>query len=659
MSPKFRPRRVVVVAVCVAAVGVASLLSNGAAADRSSSPAAATPTSPLPSALAYQSVSALARKARILVINKAQSPILTELKQRLGSRLQVSVSARGSGLMAKPGSYDLVVVDGDNLTAQALARQPQLAQFVAAGRWVLALDMRPAQVKALSRYTGLAGLPSVSSPRAAQQRRAMFLFARGRVGYSQRTFILDIPQLDPYGSARLDPAQRRRARAQVVTGAARLLANALAARPSLVISQSAPPGDSNLPPEVQHVGWTIVQQNSADTPPGSWTGNRDYISVPAPGEQGSSWTVNHSFDLYLDNARRPQGNFQVLTYNLSGTFTPADGDIFFQMDNTFKDSFGRDIGNLERAWWTGKITAAVGPDLGSQGVMSWEANDPSTPNEETSYTSGNDFDIGFSGKEGPNFSYTINNEQEHTIPDWGVSSELTPNGVVGWTFTARHPCDTRGAIDDTNGCFSENTGGSGNPEKPNELSLHQIQFNASARWRTASVLSGNAAQLAFYVFTPIHLIDTYCKKWVVIACGGYAANRTSAGFDVNTDQSTIPIDLSTVNPIPVKSLTFSPNPANGSAQQKVTGSVTLERPAPMDLTVLISSNSQNAVVGQPVNGGPGSSTNLVIPKGSTTGTFDILTNDNGLTPGGHTTAAISAFYTTDNVQQLQINSKKR
>jgi hypothetical protein len=77
--------------------------------------------------------------------------------------------------------------------------------------------------------------------------------------------------------------------------------------------------------------------------------------------------------------------------------------------------------------------------------------------------------------------------------------------------------------------------------------------------------------------------------------------------------------------------------------------------APMDITVLISSNSQNAVVGQPINGGPGSSTSVVIPKNTTKGTFTVQTNDNGLRSGGHTTAAISAFYTTATVSQLQIN----
>ena len=75
----------------------------------------------------------------------------------------------------------------------------------------------------------------------------------------------------------------------------------------------------------------------------------------------------------------------------------------------------------------------------------------------------------------------------------------------------------------------------------------------------------------------------------------------------------------------------------------------------MDLTVLISSNSQNAVVGPPIQGGSGSSTTVEIPKGQTTGTFAVQTNDNGLQAGAHTTAAITAFYTTATVEQLQIN----
>jgi hypothetical protein len=152
------------------------------------------------------------------------------------------------------------------------------------------LDTRAAHHRrALSRHTGLTTLPRLGR-RTERHRRPMFLFARGRVGHSQRTFIVDIRTLSPSGSGHLRPRQRRRARARAARGADRLLENALQVKPAQVIGQTAPQGDSGLPPEVQHVAWTVVQQGTATPPPGSWTGDRQGIDVPTPGQQGSSWT---------------------------------------------------------------------------------------------------------------------------------------------------------------------------------------------------------------------------------------------------------------------------------------------------------------------------------------------------------------------------------
>jgi hypothetical protein len=523
---------------------------------------------------------------------------------------------------------------------------------MAAGRWVLALDTRARHRKALSRHTGITVLPREGRRESAQRRRAMFLFARGRVGSSQRTLIVDVPNLAS-GSGRLLPAARRRASSRGARRASRLLESALQAEPANVIKQAAPQEDGGLPPEVQHVGWTVVQQDTVAPTPGSWTGDRQGIGVPTPGQQGSSWTINHDFDVYLDNASRPQGNFQVVTYNVSGQFNPADGGIFFHMNDPFQIGFTHDK-VLEKAWWTGKVSPSVTPFPGTtQTHLIWQANAPATPNQETSYTSGNDFAIGFAGTEGPTASFTINNEQEHTVPDWGVQSETTPNQAIAWDFTARHPCDTREAVSGQNGCFAENFLQNGTPNQPNDLSLNQLQFGASARWRTTGVLSGDDAQFGFLVSSPVLLFDTYCQFWYVFACD---PQRNSQTFLANGTGVEVGLDVSAVNPIPVQSLTLSPNPADGTAHQPVTGTVTLARAAPMDITVLISSNSQNAVVGPPINGGQGSSTSVVVPKDSTKATFIVQTNDNGLKHDSHTSAAISAFYTTPTVSQLQVNS---
>src|SRR5215211_7750015 len=141
------------------------------------------------------------------------------------------------------------------------------------------------------------------------------------------------------------PAARPRASSGGARRASRLLESAVQAEPANVIKQAAPQGDGGLPPEVQHVGWTVVQQDTV---------------APTP----ASWTINHDFDVYLDNASRPQGNFQVVTYNVSGQFNPADGGIFFHMNDPFQIGFTHDK-VLEKAWWTGKVSPSVTPFPGT------------------------------------------------------------------------------------------------------------------------------------------------------------------------------------------------------------------------------------------------------------------------------------------------------
>jgi hypothetical protein len=614
-------------------------------------PSVSAAADPLPRSIAEARPAAAAGKIRALVITRARSPVLRALRRQLGSRLEIH-STLGRGISPRPRRYHLLIADGDQLSPRQLARRPEVGPFLAAGRWVLALDVRPGhQSIGLSRHTGFSALPA-SGRRA---RRTGLLIARGRVGATHRIFMVDLPRLGPYG-----PNPRRsqgaRVRRRGARDAARLVGAAVRARVADVLAQSAPHDDDGLPPEVQHVAWTFVQSASQNPPNGSWTGDRQGIGVPTPGDQESSWTVNHDFDVYLDNgAGRPQGNFQVLTYNVSGEFNPAAGGIFFHMNDPFKIGFTQDK-ILEKAWWTGGVTVGLRPlDTGTDQALIWQANDPATPNEENSYTSGDDFEIGFSSEEGPNASFTVNNERENTVPDWGVQSQTQRNNLV-WQFTARSPCDTRQQISGQNGCFAENFGQNGTPNQPNALSLGQFQFATSARWRTTGVLSGDAANLTFFGGVGMSVVDTYCQLWLLYWCD---PQRNGQPFDTGPLATAGPtmftIDVSAVNPIPVQSLTLSPNPANGSAQQPVTGTLTLQRAAPMDLTVLISSNSQNAVVGPPIQGGPGSSTTVEIPKGQTTGTFAVQTNDNGLRAGAHTTAAITAFYTTPTVAQLQVN----
>lgn len=492
----------------------------------------------------------------------------------------------------------------------------------------------------------------------------MFLFVRGLVGHTARVLMVETARFAPLGAQRLSPERRRTENRRGARQASRLVEAAATADPSFALAQSAPQGDTGLPTEVQHVGWTYVETGTAIPPTGFYPGgDKNGIGAPQAGSQQSAWTINHSFDVYLDNgAGHPQGNYQVLTYNLNGEFNPAVSGVFFQMDNCFKIGFTCDK-VMERAWWTGRVNPLMVPALGTgtDQKLVWKASQPATPNQEHEYTSGNDFQLGFtaSTKEGAGIdaSYNVNNERSNTIADWGVANETEQNNLR-WEFSSRDPCDVSGdggEVNSKDGCFDESGPGirSGLPNRPNDLSLGQLQFFASGRYQTESVLAGQAAELGFDVATTIELVDTYCDGWFIGWCG---TGRYGALYGILNEATEHWLDVSAVNPIPIESVELSPNPANGAAHQNVTGTVKLERPAPMDLTVLIYSNSQNAVVGAPVGGGPESSTTVHIPTGKDSASFEVQTNDNGIQPGGHTTAAITAFYTEGHTTQLQVDA---
>ena len=144
----------------------------------------------------------------------------------------------------------------------------------------------------------------------------------------------------------------------------------------------------------------------------------------------------------------------------------------------------------ERAWWTGTVDASVTPDAGTDGKLTWQANAPSTPNEESTYTSGQTFEVGFSASKeggGVSGSYAVNNEKEQTVPDWGVVSDTTGN-ALSWEFSARNSCDIRADSYSSTRCFNTGTGADGTPVRPNTLSLGNLPLAASARWRTKQLL---------------------------------------------------------------------------------------------------------------------------------------------------------------------------
>jgi hypothetical protein len=610
---------------------------------------------------------------RALVLGKTSSPVLDDLKRSQGWQLTQAANANGRG--NDPSKYDALVVDGDALSPEQLGEGTLVDGFADAKRWVLALDVDPADYdRGLIDHTGF----TVGEHNG---KSAMFLFGRQMLNDSPRVVMIEADDLSPGGSGNLGQEELRRDTARQTREVASTATRAVSAARSTLEEEYAPPGYKTPPEDAQHVSWTYSPLKSfrAPSPPhfdkaGPWClqGVRERCNidtvVPEPGGQTPNWTFNHYFDVYLDNANRPQGNYQYLTYRLQGFFSPKGaGQEFAHMFDPFRtrqwytDTDWRLVGDyqMERAWWTQQLGVQVKPDAQTDGKLIHEESKPATPNEETEYSSHQTFKVGYTHSDGGQevaLDYEVENGEAHKISDWGVENKGAGNDL-NWMFSARQPCDLRDEVNRTDDCFGK-LFSDGMPLKPTDLSLGQLEVNAAGRWRTQSLLSGENGKATFGVKTPTALADTACTN-VVVGCArgdAFQVRRVAVGPNPDSDfVENYGIDIGAVNPIPIKSITFSPNPANGAKLDKVTGTVTLERPAPFDERVLVYSNSENATLGTPITDQLTKGI-AEIPMGETSGTFEVLTNDNKLKPGEHTTATITAFFTKPYQTQLRVES---
>ena len=537
-------------------------------------------------------------------------------------------------------------------------------------------------------------------------RSEMFVF---RVAKVERTPTVEMINSGPYaqpGTADLGNRRKEEVRQDHLRRVARIvdremtLDGAPGAKPAaattvarkLKARDSCP--DLTPPPsaELQHVRFCYVDTGTAGLPAGYWTekSNPWWIdwasSSHAPGKQTPTWTMNHIFDVFLNNASRSGANgSQTVYYQLKTQFAPKDDNAnppedFFRMDRRAdKVTSGGGI-YPERAWWTAKVEPRVIPNKATSALLDWQAADPRNANQETSYTSSEEFSVGFNasgtagnltnvagGGGGFSLSYTTGKSETKTIPNWGVEN-LGTGTALRWRFSARHPCDatkTPAAVGDNafalGSCFVQPTSAFqyNYPALPPDLSLKQNQFEASGRWQTQTNLDKSNGALTFEVATPVTLYDTFCVPY-----------EFASGFIVHdpcyvkrlreqtlVDPDSVTINVGVVNPIAIKELKLNPASANGTKQEKVTGTVTLERPAEIPLTINVFSNLRNADVGTNVSGSADVTTDTItIDPTKSSGTFTILTNDNGLDEQHpHVTATISAFYTKPVRTQLTIN----
>jgi hypothetical protein len=586
---------------------------------------------------------------KALVVKRAGSPVLDALQKRQHVRMKRTGHVRSR----YPRKYDMLVVDGDALSAGKMAKRRELRRFTRAHRWVLGVDLgRKHHARAIAEQTGFEALEQ-----GGGHSSEAFLYRRALVGNTPRTLMVDAPNLRPDGSKGLGKHDR----ARLGRRHARDLADTVhdnIAEGDAEVAGAAPGEDAPLPPELQHAGWTYSVTGEGVPKNGYWTagkGDSGLIFYDNPGSQTASWTMNYDFDVYLDNnPSRPTQNHQIVTYNLNGQVAPKRlSEHFFHMSDLFSAGLSGRAYNLERAWWTGTVGVDAAPDAATDGKLTWQASQPETPNAEHEYTSGQDFTVGFRGSnEGAEVSaeYGVHSDRSNSVPDWGVENQTSGNHLH-WRFSSRDPCDPRPDHYDVNQCFdkAEPNGTYWGPHQPNDLSTGQLQVHSSGRWNTHGVLDGPDANLRLDVDTPITLADTYCDDFEFGVCPRLARkiDRTPVGPGPRFTT----IDASKVVPVGIESLDLQ-DAANGSKNEKVKGTVTLEKKAPMDVTVVIYSDSPNASVGGP--SGHGSQREITVKEGTTSQDFQILTNDNKLQPAAHTTANITAFYAEPTTKQLRI-----
>jgi hypothetical protein len=624
-----------------------------------------------------------------LVLGGAASPGLAALRDVAN----LDTTPRAETGAVDPQRYDMLVVDGDQLTPDALRTRPALEDFVAAGRWIAAFDLGPRDLDALATYTGFD-----VADREHSDRSEMFVF---RVGKVEGTPTVEMVNSGPYaqpGTARLGDRRRKEVRQDHLLRVARIVDREVTpeggkGKLAAIEPKSVPctPLDPAPSSELQHVGYCYTVTGVQPPPSGHWGEKSDpwwadwWKSDHAPGKQTTSWVMNHRFDVFLNSdPTHTNGLFQTVSYELNGNFSPKQpNENFFRMNRPndyMYTGWGAPTGTepwiVERAWWTGQIGDQVVPSTETDKRLTLLKNHPETPNAETSYSSGEDFSIGFNGTAGNlqnvagggvSLNYGINNSKSYSIPDWGVQNLGASNSLF-WLFSARQPCNTTTAANSPGDCFETYAPTHQSPcprspfispcfpADPKPLSKGQAAIHTFGSWRTADLLGGSDGQLTFNVATPIRIVDTYCDAVWHSWCDPLgAAPARYRSENVGPGPQDFKIDASVVNPVPIKELKLSPNPANGAKSEDVTGTVVLEKPARIPVTVKLYSDSDNAKLGAPLPGVThGSQNELTIDPGKASATFTVRTNDNQLSPGGHTTATISAFYSQATSQPLRI-----
>ena len=577
------------------------------------------------------------RRLDTLVVGPVESRLLRAFTRNMGPKLHFVRKAE----LSRP--IDLVIIDGDHAAPSTLAglafphdgddeaagAGPLLLRAVRSTRWVMVLDSGKGDEKyGLSHLTGL--YPGGNGDAVYLLRRLPTSDGVPAV----RILTETLPHYKRVRSATRARALRMR-EAMVVRTLRRVLTEPLqaAARHEARVTESRPA----LPRELLKAHWHIGPEIATY---GQLSDSR--------GSQTPASNVNYYYDAYLGqeskSTENPTGKYQIIVGSIDGSFSPKTANQSFIKDWT------TDFGVWDsRGWWTGSVQPSWRTSTGAGGVpLFLVKSDPATPNEETTYTSGTSYEFGAElSSEGPSGSakVTVSNTKQYTVKNWVVRNASSGNDAA-WRFSARDPCDVRAwppPYFGDGGCFDF----WGHPHQPNELSRGAMDFHLSTIWRTKAASAGWARFNSGLTGT---LVWAHCTHGVGAACSRDLIDGANvSGSFAQT------IDLNSVVPVPIEKVSFRPQSANARswpygqsiavvAGTTVVAQVKLARPAPWDVTIVVSKKEKD---GRDLD----ANDNLVlnkdafeIKKGMTEGTFTLDTTANSLSPDAAKTVPLGVFY---------------
>jgi hypothetical protein len=458
-------------------------------------------------------------------------------------------------------NFDLLILDGHAHSPTALEDDTLVQQASRSGMLVMAVDVSEAHKKAgLGSMLGMysCGDSPVYAVRMTQDTngRPLVQVVESGSGVGKEREQGSAPPAPPSSASCDEQATRAFVAPEVDASVARAFADTFVGLVPAggIRTAQAPPAPPNVQPGLLYVTYQFHN-------PQTWTADVD--DGPTAGKQTASLDLVSTFTVFLQNGNNPQGDYQYILGDINATGNPTNGSEEF-LARRFIPSTNWTSDYSDWGFFQDYLGVGVVPKDSSLQVTD---TSPETANGTTDVTTGVSFSVGFSGED-PGASYTYSNDTTKHIQDWKVTNESA--GLTSrWNYRTATPVD----YDKDYVCHGEQPIYAGNcylNQDPNDLSLSNMQLHTQAVYRTTSLVDGS---ISFNVGASHSMTYLVCLENGGLFC-------TEPGYSQqfhNIDQI-YQIDLGTVIPIPIASLTFSPNPSvNPDPEQgnnKVTGTVT-------------------------------------------------------------------------------------